>query len=69
MSESANHESTDIKYCPYAMTVPEVAKVLRICEKTVYKLIQSGEIPVKRVGKKMIVPKKMLYAYLNDTAV
>lgn len=49
---------------PSAMDVNEVAEVLNICTKTVYKLIRDGEIPAVRVGKKLRVAKKNMYALL-----
>ena len=55
----------DLKDYPSAMTVSEVATVLRLCTKTVYKLIKEGEIPAKRIGSEYRIPKKSIYIYLN----
>lgn len=39
------------KHGPVAMTVAEVATLLNVSERHVYKLVQSGEIPHVKIGK------------------
>ena len=36
---------------PYLHTVPEVAEILRVTPRTVYRLIDSGELVVHRIGR------------------
>ena len=55
----------ELKDYPSAMDINEVAEVLNICTKTVYKLIRTGEIPAVRVGKKLRVAKKNMYVFLQ----
>ena len=55
----------ELKHYPSAMDVAEVAEVLNICTKTVYKLIRCGDIPAVRVGKKLRISKKKLYIFLQ----
>ena len=55
----------ELKNYPTAMNVPEVAEVLRLCTKSVYKLIKSGEIPVLMIGKSYRIAKKDVYIYLS----
>ena len=51
-----------------ALTVPEVAEVLRVCTKTVYKLIKEGSIPHVKIGREIRVPKGRLIDYLQNSA-
>lgn len=55
----------ELKEYPSAMTVIDVAEVLRICTKTAYKLIDNGEIPSVRVGRQIRISKKDMYIYLK----
>lgn len=36
-----------------SMTVPEVAKLLRMSRQTIYNMVKSGDIPHFRVGNKV----------------
>ena len=51
-----------------ALTVPEVAEILRVCTKTVYKLIKEGSIPHVKIGREIRVPKGLLIDYLQNSA-
>ena len=51
-----------------ALTVPEVAEILRVCTKTVYKLIKEGSIPHVKIGREIRVPKGRLIDYLQNSA-
>lgn len=51
-----------------ALTVPEVAEILRVCTKTVYKLIKKGSIPHVKIGREIRVPKGRLIDYLQNSA-
>lgn len=46
------------------LTIPEVAKVLRIGEKTAYVLAREGKLPALRVGTQWRVPKKALESWI-----
>lgn len=50
------------------LTVPEVAEILRVCTKTVYKLIKEGSIPHIKIGREIRVPKGRLIDYLQNSA-
>lgn len=45
---------------PEALTASEVAEILRVCTKTVYKLIKQGEIPAVKIGRENRVSKSVL---------
>lgn len=51
---------------PEALTTSEVAEILRLCTKTVYKLIRLGEIPAVKIGRENRVSKSVLIAYLRN---
>lgn len=42
------------------LTVKEAADTLRVCEKTVYRWIRSGEVPAYRVGRSYRIPTTWL---------
>ncbi len=51
------------------LTVPEVAKVLRIGRTEAYAMVGRGDIPVLRIGRRVIVPRKALEEWvLTNTA-
>lgn len=51
---------------PEVLTASEVAEILRVCTKTVYKLIRQGEIPAVKVGRENRVSKSVLISYLRN---
>ena len=51
---------------PDALSANELAQVLRVNVKTVYKLIRTGEIPAVRVGREYRVAKGTLVDYLRS---
>lgn len=42
------------------LTVDETAKLLRISRNTAYMLANEGKLPVVRLGRRLLVPKKRL---------
>ncbi len=50
---------------PQVLTVPEVAEILRVGRNLVYRMIERGEIPAIRVGRKIRVPRLALDRYLD----
>ena len=46
------------------MTVREVAVFLRLDRKTVYDAIARGELPARRVGRRVVVSRTALIAWL-----
>lgn len=47
------------------LTVNEVAKILRVSNMTVYRLVKKKEIPAIRVGKNYRIKESDVDAYLN----
>jgi excisionase family DNA binding protein len=44
------------------ITVPEVARMLRISERTIYRLVNIGEIPSRRFGRQTRISRNWLAA-------
>lgn len=55
----------DLRIYPDALTVKEVAEILRVSTKTVYKLIKENEIPAVKVGREQRVAKSLLITFLQ----
>ncbi len=48
------------------MTIREVAEYLSVHEKTIYRLVKSGELPALRVGGQWRFEKKVLDAWIQN---
>lgn len=48
------------------MTVPEIARALRVSRMTVYRLVEAGTLPSVRVGRSIRVPRSAYDAYLQS---
>lgn len=46
-------------------TVPEAGRMLGIGRLSAYKAAQSGELPVVRIGRRILVPRPALEAMLR----
>ncbi len=57
--ENSMFESKDL------LTVAETAEYLRVCDRTVYKLIKEKKLFAIEVGKKLLVPKSMILVSLK----
>ena len=53
-----------LKQYPDLLNTKEVGEILRICQKSVYKMIQSGELKAFYVARKTLVPKVYLLQYI-----
>ena len=54
---------------PDVLNVRQAAEALGVCEMAVYRLIQNHEIGVRRVGRRILVPKICLVDYLNAARI
>jgi len=50
------------------MTVQETAEALGISRNTAYELVHQGHIPSVRLGRRLLVPKQALHAWLEGQA-
>lgn len=55
----------DVQYEQLTLTVPEVARMLRISRGAAYEAVRRGEIPTLRLGKRLLVPRVALEQLLN----
>ncbi len=51
---------------PDIMTAAQVAEALHIGMNSVYRLLQTKELGCKRIGRKYIIPKACLIAYVQS---
>lgn len=54
---------------PELLTAKEVQTKTRISKAGVYNLINSGQIPVMKIGSRMLIPKKEFLAWLKEQEV
>lgn len=47
------------------MTVEDVSKVLKVSERTVYRLVDKNELPCVRIGRRLYFPKQMMIERLQ----
>ena len=60
MNDLAINRTTKIEDLPEFLTPHEVRDFLGLGRDSVYKLIESGELPARRFGQRLFVPKKAL---------
>lgn len=53
-----------LKQYPDLLNTKEVGEILRICQKSVYKMIHDGEIKTFCMARKTLVPKVYLLQYI-----
>jgi len=54
---------------PELLTVKEVQAQMRISKAGVYNLINSGQIPLLRIGGRLLIPKKEFLVWLKEQEV
>lgn len=47
------------------LTVPEAARLLRVSRAFAYELIARDELPVLRLGRRVLVPREALEAHIR----
>jgi excisionase family DNA binding protein len=47
------------------LTVPEAARLLRVSRAFAYELIARGELPVLRLGRRVLVPREALEQHIR----
>lgn len=50
---------------PLTYTVPQAAELLGISPWAYYEAIKKNELPYRKVGRRIVVPKVQLEAWLN----
>jgi excisionase family DNA binding protein len=51
---------------PLVMTVEDAAKLLGISRGLAYELARQGTIPSIRLGRRLVVPRRRLMAFVED---
>jgi excisionase family DNA binding protein len=49
-------------------TVDEVARLLNLSRGVTYQYVRDGVIPAERIGRRWLVPRKRLHAWLDGGA-
>lgn len=52
---------------PDVLNVAQVCEMLHIGKNSAYKLLSSGEIKSRRIGRKYVIPKLCVIDYLNSS--
>lgn len=58
-------EVIDLSTLPVILSVPEVAKVMRLSKSQAYEYVHQGLIPCVKLGKSIRVPKAALLRFLE----
>ena len=53
---------------PLTYTVPQAAELLGISSWAYYEAIKKGELPFRKIGRRIVVPRIQLEAWLNKGA-
>lgn len=56
-----------IEDLPILLTVNELASILRIGRNAAYQLVNNGDIPSRRVGRSIRIPRNALVRFLECT--
>jgi excisionase family DNA binding protein len=51
------------------LTVAEVAAIMRLSKMTVYRLVNSGQLPALKVGRSIRIPEHVVDEYLRNSFV
>lgn len=54
-----------MKEMPKVLTVTEAARLLRVGRSTAYVMVRRGDIPVVRLGRRLLVPRDALIKLLE----
>lgn len=57
---------TSMEDLPLALSVPEVAEVLKIGRSGAYALVRSGKLPSLKIGRKIRVSRVALSEFLSN---
>lgn len=66
MSMTKKEHEKELRCYPAALNAAEVAEILRVSTKTVYKLIKEKSLPAVKVGRENRIAKSQLIDYLRQ---
>ena len=58
---------TDLETLPPTVTVAEAGELLGISRRSAYRAVERGELPVLRLGRRLVVPSAKLLELLGVT--
>lgn len=58
--------STPFEHVPDILNAQQLAEVLGISRAGAYQILNSKDFPTLRIGKRMLVPKDKLLAWIDD---
>ncbi len=53
---------------PLLLPVPDAARVIGISRSTLYELIAAGEITIRKIGRKTLIPREDLVTFAAQLA-
>ena len=61
-SETSHDSDRDV------MTVPEMARYMRVSLTTAYRMVSDGRVPFIAIGKRRVIPRAALQQWMNEEA-
>ena len=61
-------DTTTIDTTRLTYTVDEVARLLNLSRGITYQYVRDGVIPAERIGRRWLIPRKRLHAWLDGQA-
>jgi excisionase family DNA binding protein len=65
MNNASTHTAAGSSAVAEVYTVKQVVGMLGLSARTTYELVRAGEIPAKRVGGRLVIPRALFHAWLN----
>ena len=63
---TSSSEDPAFRSLPVLLKVGEVAELLRTSPKAIYVMAERGQIPVVRIGRRLLIPRSALAQWLAD---
>lgn len=67
MSLNQQNSQTD-EILPYVLSVSDAAKQMGVHRNTVYDLIRANRIPAFKIGRRVLIKRDLLFAYIDQLA-
>ncbi|MGO9559861.1 MAG: helix-turn-helix domain-containing protein [Acidimicrobiales bacterium] len=64
-TQQNGHDHTRQVDEPLVLDIPSAARLLGISRALAYELAARGELPVLRLGRRLVVPRKALYEFVE----
>jgi excisionase family DNA binding protein len=67
-TDAVTIDTTTIDTTRLTYTVDEVARLLNLSRGITYQYVRDGVIPAERIGRRWLIPRKRLHAWLDGQA-